>query len=98
MFCPFGKGRDHWVPSKSLVLPQGLRPLHETETQIQTPERQAMALVARSEKTGYSRRKREAATNWKQRTVSQDKGTAICCRRLRNLATGQASLGFRVRV
>lgn len=35
-----------------------------------------------SEKTGYSRRKREAATNWKQRAVSQDKGTAMCCRRL----------------
>lgn len=76
------KSRGHWVPSKSLVPTQGLRPPPETETQIQPPERQAIALVARSEKTGYSRRKREAATNWKQKTVSQDKGTAMCCRRL----------------
>lgn len=32
--CLFGKSRGDWVPSKSLLLTQGLRPLQESETQI----------------------------------------------------------------
>lgn len=83
--CPFGKSRGDRVPSKSLLLTQGPEPLHESETQISNTrvvDYHRPDGCWREMRDWVQQKEEEGCQEQEGRTVSQEKRTARCCRRL----------------